>query len=131
MDIKFKMEGPLIIVPESRENPKFLAIDLGKISADNMFCKDGQTENLLINIEEGQVFSGTMGQHQNIELLGVIANDISCKMDIKMERTTSLLKYSNTASFEDITCNISPLDVYLLTNILHNNILKLKVDIGK
>lgn len=130
VDIKFKMEGPLFIVPESRENPKFLAIDMGKISADNMFGNDGHTENLLVNIQEGQVFTGTMGPHQNIELLGVISDDLSCKMDIKIERKASILKHSNIVSVEDISCNIDPSDVLLMTTILHHNILKLKVDLG-
>lgn len=131
VNIKFKMEGPLLIIPESRENPKFLAIDLGKISADNMFYKDGQTENLLVQFEEGQVFTGTMGQHQNIELLSVISNDLSSKMDIKIERTASLLKHNNVVTVEDVTCNISPTDVHLISRVLYQNILKLKVDLGK
>ena len=131
IDIKFKMEGPTIIVPESRENPKFLAIDLGKVTAENMLSSDGVDENLLINIEDGQVFTGSMGQHQNMQLSSVISTDIASKMDIKIERKGQVMKHTNVVCVEDILCNISPDDVQLLISIFHHNLLKLKLDVDQ
>ena len=131
IDIKFKMEGPTIIVPESRENPKFLAIDLGKVTAENMLSSDGVGENLLITIEDGQVFTGSMGQHQNMQLSSVISTDIASKMDIKIERKGQVMKHSNVVCVEDILCNISPDDVQLLISIFHHNLLKLKLDMDQ
>ena len=130
VNIKFTMEGPTFIVPESRENPQMIAVHLGKITAENLQTKDGKVENMMINMTQGQIFSGMMGIHQNMELIRILVPDISSKLDIKLENKCSSKKHSSVLSLDNIECNINTDDIHLIFSILYNNILKLKVDLG-
>ena len=56
VNIKFNMEGPTFIIPESRENPQMIAVHLGRITAENLQTKDGKVENMMINLTHGQIF---------------------------------------------------------------------------
>ena len=131
-DIKFRIEGPTFIIPESRENPQFLAVYLGKISAENMLTREGQVEDIMINMAGAQVYSGVMGVHQNMELGSIIVQEISAKMDIKIEKKNSAaLRHSSCVYLDQVECNITRNDIHLISSLLHNNLLKIKMDIGR
>ena len=130
VNIKFFMEGPTFIIPESRENPQLIAVHLGKITAENLQTKDGKVENMMINMMHGQIFSGMMGIHQNMELIRILVSDITCKLDIKLENNGSSKKHLSVLSLDNIKCNMNSDDIHLIFSILYSNILKLKVDIG-
>ena len=130
VNIKFNMEGPTFIIPESRENPQMIAVHLGRITAENLQTKDGKVENMMINLTKGQIFSGIMGIHQNMELTRILVPDITSKLDMKQENNGSSKKHSSVLSLDNIECNINTDDIYLIFSILYSNILKLKVDIG-
>ena len=130
-DIKFRIEGPTFIIPESRENPQFLAVHLGKISAENMLTREGQVEDLMINMTGAQVYSGVMGVHQNMELGSIIIQEISAKMDIKIEkRNSAALRHAFCVYLDPVECNITRNDIHLISSLLHNNLLKIKMDLG-
>ena len=130
VNIKFNMEGPTLLLPESRENPDLIALYFGNISAENMLTNEGKVENLMVNISQGQVYSGMMGIHQSVDLQRILIDDLSCKMDIKLEKQASILHHSSVVSIDNIVCNINTDDIHLLVNVISNNILKLKMDIG-
>ena len=107
-----------------------IAGHLGKITAENLQTKDGKVENMMINVTQGQIFSGMMGIHQNMELIRILVPDITSKLDIKLENKGSSKKHSSVLSLDNIECNINTDDIHLIFSILYNNILKLKVDLG-
>ena len=130
-DIKFRIEGPTFIIPESREAPHFLAVNMGQISAENMLTREGQVEDLMINMTGAQVYTGMMGVHQNMELGSIIVQEISAKMDIKIEkRNAGALRHASCVYLDPVVCNVSRNDIQLILSVLHNNLLKIKVDLG-
>ena len=131
-DIKFRIEGPTFIIPESRENPHFLAVHLGKISAENMMTREGLVEDLMVNMTGAQVYSGVMGVHQNMELGSIIIREICAKMDIKIEkRNSAALRHASCVYLDPVECNITRNDIHLISSVLHNNLLKIKMDLGR
>ena len=130
IDIKLKIDGPTFVFPESRENHHLIAVYLGKITAENMLSKDGKVENILINLSQGHIFAGEMGNYQNIDLSRIIIPNISSNVDIKLEKKGTVKRHSTILSIEDIECNINSDDIHLLASILKSNILKLKMDLG-
>ena len=90
----------------------------------------GQVENLMVSVTGGQVYSGMMGVHQNMELGTVIIQEISAKVDIKIEKRTSSLRHSSSVYLDPVECNISRNEIHLISSALQNNLLKIKMDIG-
>ena len=72
-----------------------------------------------------------MGINQSLELMRVMMPDLSCKADCKIESSPGVRQYSSVLAVEDITASLDRSDILLFSHILHNNILKLKIDFCK
>ena len=86
----------------------------------------------MVEISGGQVARGAVSVNQCVEIQNVIAGDLSAKVDIKRSRRESK-QGTNSAvfSFDNIVCNIKPADLQLAILVYHQNISKLKFDLGK
>ena len=98
---------------------------------ENLLTKNGKVQNLMLELQQGQIYSGFMGIHQSLELLRVIMPDLSCKADCKIESSPSARQYCSVLAVENVTASLDTGDIILFSNILHNNILKLKFDLCK
>ena len=85
----------------------------------------------MLELQQGQIYSGFMGINQSLELLRVIMADLSCKVDCKIASEPGLRRYRSVLAVEDITASLDTGDILLFSQILHNNILKLKIDLCK
>ena len=85
----------------------------------------------MLEVQQGQIYSGFMGIHQSLELLRVIMPDLSCKLDCKISSEPGVRQYRSVLAVEDITASLDTGDILLFSHILHNNILKLKIDLCK
>ena len=104
---------------------------LGKILVENLLTNDGKVQNLMLELQQGQIYSGLMGINQSLELSRVILPDLSCKADCKIENSPGARKHCSVLAVEDITASLTTEDILLFSHILHNNILKLKIDLCK
>ena len=82
-------------------------------------------------LEVGKVYSLLISVFHWIELQKVIVEELSTKIDIKMNRKKSKGHNSTVFSLDDIVCNLNPEDLQLALHILQNNILKAKFEICK
>ena len=106
-------------------------MSVGKCTLENILTKAGNIENILVEMSGGQIAKAVMNANQCIELQNVIVEEISAKIDIKMNRKKNKGYNSTVFSLDDIVCNLNPEDLQLALHILQNNILKAKFDICK
>ena len=85
----------------------------------------------MIDLQHGQIYSGFMGINQHMELRRVILEDFSCKVDCKIEIGPKLRQYSSVVTVDEVTLSLDNGDILLSSHILHNNLLKLKIDLCK
>lgn len=85
----------------------------------------------MLELQQGQIYSGFMGINQNLELMRVIMEDLSCKVDCKIEVGPQLRQYCSVVTVEEVNFSLDNGDILLASHILRNNILKLKIDLCK
>ena len=98
---------------------------------ENLLTKNGTVQNIMIDLQHGQIYSGFMGINQHMELRRVILEDFSCKVDCKIEIGPKLRQYSSVVTVDEVTLSLDNGDILLSSHILHNNLLKLKIDLCK
>ena len=126
---KFKMDGPHFLMPDTKENSGFLMLYLGKVSIENFFLGKNNVENIMVEASNGQLVRGEMTVSQTMNIGSIIISDISSKIDMK--RNIENKTISSVCTFENFVCNVDSFDLQLALQVVENNILKIKKDLGK
>ena len=77
----------------------------------------------------GQVTRAVMNVNQCIEQIGLIVDELGCKMDMKRNRGRSTTDV--VLSIDNTNVALGPKDIQLGLHILQNNVLKTKQDLSE
>ena len=98
---------------------------------ENLLTKNGSVQNIMLDLQQGQIYSGFMGINQHLQLRRVVLQDFTCKADCKIEIGAKLRHYCSVVTVEEVTASLDNGDILLSSHILQNNLLKLKIDLCK